>query len=129
MKHTKDTSRSSGKSTAPRPSSTTAASRPDPCKQPAVCPPVFFPAVVVPQGDGAYLVKAGRPIVGEHWVDTNAAMKIVGVVSRGAMHELRNQPGLCEMIRWKYTTPRKGKVAYEVNSLWAYRKALEEVGK
>ncbi len=108
---------------------TASTSRPDPCPQPAVCPPVFFPAVVLPQGDGSFLVKPGKPVVGEHWVSTKEAMKIVGLSSRGTMHELRNSPGLCEMLRWKYLTPGQGRIVYEVSSLWAYRRAMEDVGK
>lgn len=98
-------------------------------KPPASCPPVYFPAKVTPRGDGSYIVEPLRPVVGEHWVEVKEAMKVLGLTSRGTLHNLRNSPGLCEMIRWKYTTPKQGKIVYEVNSLWAYRRAMEDCGK
>lgn len=97
---------------------------------PAVAaPPIFFPAIVTPQGDGSFVVRPGKPIVGEHWVGTAAAQKILGLASRGSMHALRNSIEACKIIRWKYTTPAKGKVFYEVNSLWDYRRKTEGIGK
>ena len=127
MKSNPSTSRSSSTTTSPRPPDGRGIEGED--RSVAAAPAIFFPAVVLPQGDGSFLVKPGKPIVGEHWISLKEAMKILGIPSRGTMHTLRNSPGLGEMIRWKFTTHNQGKVAYEVNSLWAYRRALEDLDK
>ena len=139
MKSNTSTSRSSGTTTSPRPSNrrgtkgegklpASTSSSADPCKQPATLPPVFFPPVVIPQGDGSYLVKPGKPIVGEEEIKTTEVMKLLGC-SRGQVWYIRNSPLGAKHLRWRFISDKQGKILWNRASVLAYKSALEEVGK
>jgi excisionase family DNA binding protein len=41
-------------------------------------PDLFIPAVVIPRGDGTFLVKPGKPVILDEEIDTTEAGKILG---------------------------------------------------
>ena len=86
-------------------------------------PPVFFPAVALPQGDGSYVVSHGKPVV-DGWIGTREAMKIVGYKSRASIHEeIIPHPLAKKHLRWKLS-PGGGKLLINRASLMRFLEAV-----
>jgi hypothetical protein len=79
----------------------------------------------VPDGIGGFRLVPRRPRLE---VPTVEAAKILGV-SRSAIHVILNTPGGQKWLKWRYSTPRKGKILFEVDSLYAYLEASKDFGK
>ena len=137
MKHTKDTSRSSGKSPAPRPSvgrgikgegdSTTSAPTPP-------VPRLYTPAEMIPQGDGSLIARPrkmkiyfGKDGLTQE-IGSRDAMLILGITSLGSMHRVRNHEG-SKILKWRRLLPGGRKIVYTVDSVYALRAASETWGK
>lgn len=96
------------------------ASSSTPGSTPASLPVCFPSAVAVPQGDGSYLLKPGRPVLGVQEVTIRQAAKIAGYKSRSSIYEcVLNHPLAEKFLRWRYT-PGGGKIWIERPSLEAF---------
>ena len=43
--------------------------------------------VVIPQGDGSYMVRAGKPVLGPEYIGTAVAARLLGLSQRTIEHE------------------------------------------
>ena len=111
-----------------RPNPKTASPRARPSPAPPPVPLHFAPPVVVPQGDGTFLLKAGKPVVGVEEITTVQACCILKCC-RAQMWYIRDLPAKGVKLEWRYSSPKKGKVLWNKASVLAYLAALEGVGK
>jgi len=91
---------------------------------PAPPPPDFtFTPIVVPRGDGSFVVSPGKPRVE---VGTIAAAKMLGV-GRATMAALREDPRAMKILRCRFTTPSCKILRWDVASLHAFKVAMEQL--
>lgn len=135
MKSNTSTSRSSGTTTSPRPSDGRGTKGEG--KLPATpSQTIHITADVLPTGGGNYIVTPRKPAslqIGPDGISqeigSRDAAKILGVRSLGTMWSIRNCPDSMKFLKWRYTLPGKGKIAYDVASVYALRAASANLGK
>lgn len=92
-------------------------------------------ADVIPNGTGQYIVTP-RPPKGiqvgadglTQWIPTWVASKILGL-GRAMMWHIRQETLGTKHLKWRYISAAKGKILWDVESVFAYKAALEELGK
>jgi hypothetical protein len=87
--------------------------------------PVFaFFATAIPQGDGSYVLRPGKPIAE---CGPREACKILGI-ARSSLSPLLDKPLASKTIKWHWLTEASGRGAkriFDVGSLEAYRAQLK----
>lgn len=92
-------------------------------------------ADVIPNGIGQYIVTP-RPPKGiqvgadglTQWVPTVVARKILGL-GAAMMWHIRQEALGKKHLRWRFISQSKRKILWDVESLFAYKAALQEIGK
>lgn len=92
-------------------------------------------ADVIPNGGGQYIVTP-RPPKGiqvgadglTQWIPTEVARKILGL-GRAMMWYVRQEELGKKHLRWRFISQSKRKILWDVESLFAYKAALQEIGK
>lgn len=84
-------------------------------------PPMMLLADVTRTGDG-YTVKPKKPIAEVSAVE---AARILNV-HRSQLGNLINYPLGQKLLKWRWTSERKGKRAFDLQSVLEYRRALED---
>ena len=94
-------------------------------RKPAIDSPaqILLFADVLPNGSGGLTVVPRKSLPRE--VSTEEAAELLGVC-RTTMYALRNDPRAMKTLRWRFTTPSKRIVLYELESVLAYREATKQ---
>lgn len=66
------------------------------------CPEVRFNPTVIPQGDGSFIIRPGKPIFGREKITIAEAARRFGT-SKGTMHRLYD----CGLVEGERPSPRK----------------------
>jgi hypothetical protein len=79
---------------------------------------------VLPDGTGGFVVKPRKPLPE---VTTKEAARILGV-SRAQMWYLRNHhPRAMQILRFRFSSERRGRVLWDVDSLHQFRQMTREL--
>jgi hypothetical protein len=82
----------------------------------------FTSPTVLARGDGSFVVKAGKPAAE---CDSMEAARILGM-ARSSVANLLNHPTALRYVRWRWTSPARGKRLFEVASLYEYIRATRD---
>ena len=94
----------------------------------SAAPPIFFPAGVVPQGDGTFLVAPRKAVVGVQEINTTEAAHLLGYKSRASIHEeVLPHPLAKKFLRYR-KTKGGGKILFDKTSVLAFRAATSKGG-
>lgn len=87
--------------------------------------PVQIPvlASVLPDGNGGFIVKPQKPTTE---ITTEQARRILGVC-RAQMWYLRNQKMGQKILKWRFTSEKKGKILWDAASVLAYKEATKAI--
>lgn len=80
-------------------------------------------ASVLPDGNGGFIVKPQKPAAE---ITTEQARKILGVC-RAQMWYLRNQPMGQKILKWRFTSEKRGKILWDAASVLAYKEATKGI--
>lgn len=86
-------------------------------------PQLLLFADVLPNGQGGFTV---RPLKPQQEIGTAAAAKLLGVC-RAQMWYLRNQPMGQKILKWRFTSEKKGKILWDLESVIAYKEATKSI--
>jgi hypothetical protein len=89
---------------------------------------VFEEPIVIPRGDGSFLVAPGKLRAGVIEVGTLRAAEMLGI-GHTALRAARESKLGRHYLRWRFTTEKQRVLAWEVPSLVAYKEATRSVGK
>ena len=79
-------------------------------------------ADVVPNGNGGFTVVPRKPL---REIDSAQAAQILGI-HRSSLSHIVNQPRAQEILRWRWSSEKRGKRLFEYESVIEYREATKD---
>lgn len=88
----------------------------------------FAPATITKLGDGSYRVVPGRPVAAVQEISTGEVARILSC-SRAQVWYLRNTSLGAQLLQWRFISPKRGKILWQIDSVLAFKEALSGIGK
>lgn len=93
---------------------------------PTTQPQLLLWADILPNGNGGFTVVPQKPVQTVQEIGTTRAAQLLGVC-RAQMWYIRNQPLGQKLLKWRFTSEGKGKIAWELPSVLAYKEATKSI--